>query len=41
MKTIKFYRPEINPIYRDIVLVMITGFLVSLVIVTLGMMIFR
>ena len=41
MKSIKFHRPEFNPIYRDFMLVMFTGFLVSLIIVTLGVMLFR
>ena len=41
MKSFKFYGISINPIYRDLVLVMVTGFAISLIIVTLGIMVLR
>jgi hypothetical protein len=35
----KFHSPEINPIYRDLVMVILAGFLASMAIVTIGFMI--
>ncbi|CAN5466881.1 hypothetical protein BH09BAC3_BH09BAC3_16270 [soil metagenome] len=39
MKLFKFYLLEINPIYRDLVIILVAGFLVSSAIVTVGYMI--
>jgi hypothetical protein len=35
----RLYSPVVNPIYRDMVIVVVAGFLVSLAIVTVGFMI--
>lgn len=35
----KFYTPEINPIYRDMLIVVVAGLLVSVAFVTVGFMI--
>ena len=40
MKLFKMYSLGVNPIYRDLVLVLLTGFLASLAIVTMGYMIY-
>jgi hypothetical protein len=37
----KFPEIHINPIYRDLLLVMVAGFLIAMAIVTIGFMIFH
>ncbi len=41
MKTFKFYFAGINPIYRDLMLVLLTGLLASLTMVTIGFMVLK
>lgn len=36
MKVIKFHSPIINPIHRDLIIVLVMGILISVALVTLG-----
>ena len=39
MKALWFHTPVINPIYRDLILIMMAGILLSVVLVTAGYLI--